>query len=295
MSRLREYAAGMQWGEGPRWHDGALWLSDTQGSRLWTDASGSWTPTETSPVSNGLWFLPDGRLVGALMSAGRLGLWTGSEWSTYADLGHLGVGPLGDVVGDDAGNLYVDDVGFDAAGGEAPRPGRIILVRPDGTASVAAEQVVFPNGMALVDGGRTLVVVETLMQRLIAFAVEEDGSLGAPRPYADIAALVGPDARPDGIWPAAGGGVWVATTSGCRVVHVRAGELVESIDTSPELPIACCLDDAGDLLITLADTGGRPLMEAIAARKVRTRVVLAPLRAAPRPHVHRIEEQEEPT
>jgi sugar lactone lactonase YvrE len=277
MSELREYATGMRWGEGPRWHKGALWLSDTQGSRLWTDVSGSWTPTETPLVPNGLWFLPDGRLVGALTFEGRLAVWTGSDWSTYADLGHLGVGPLGDMVGDSAGNLYVDDVAFNAAAGEPPRPGRIILVRPDGTAEVATEQVEFPNGMALVDTGRMLVVAETARQRLIAFAVDDDGLLGEPQPYADVAALLGPAARPDGIWPAADGGVWVATTSGCRVVHLRRDQLVQALDTTPEMPIACCLDGSGDLLITLADTHGRSLVEAITTKTVRTRVVRARL------------------
>lgn len=277
MSELAQYAAGMRWGEGPRWHEGALWLSDTQGSRLWTDAGGSWTPTRTPLVPNGLWFLPDGRLVGALTFEARLAVWTGSGWSPYADLRRLGAGPLGDMVGDSAGNLYVDDVAFDAAAGEAPRPGRIILVRPDGTAEVVTEQVEFPNGLALVDDGRMLVVAETARQRLTAFAVDDNGLLGAPQPYADVAALVGPQARPDGIWPAADGGVWVATTSGCSVVHLRRGVRVAFLDTAPEMPIACCLDASGDLLITLADTDGRSLVEAITTRTVRTRVARARL------------------
>lgn len=37
---MTHYASGMTWGEGPRLHNGALWVSDTQGSKLWTDASG---------------------------------------------------------------------------------------------------------------------------------------------------------------------------------------------------------------------------------------------------------------
>lgn len=277
MSALPTYSAGMRWGEAPRWHDGSLWLSDTQGARLWTDASGTWTPTETSPVANGLWFLPDGRLVGALMHAAQVGVWTDAAWAPYADLSELGAAVLGDIVGDKAGNLYVDDVGFNAAAGEAIRPGRIILVRPDGSAQIVTDQVEFPNGLALVDDGRTLIVAETSRRRLIAFAVGDDGSLQDPQPYADLARLVDADARPDGIWPARDGGVWVATGSACRLAHIRSGELVASIDTAPEQPIACCLNDSGDLLVTLADTAGRPLMEAIAEKTVRTRVALASL------------------
>ncbi|MFC0532354.1 SMP-30/gluconolactonase/LRE family protein [Phytohabitans kaempferiae] len=271
----------MRWGEGPRWHAGSLWLSDTQGGRLWTDASGEWTPSSADPVPNGLWFLPDGRLVGALMHDRRIGVWNGEGWTTYADLSGLVTGPLGDMIGDAQGNLYVDDVAFNAAAGEQPTPGRMILVRPDGTAAVAAEGVEFPNGMALLDDGRTLVVAETARQRLTAFAVGADGLLTDPRPYADVAALAGEAARPDGIWPATDGGVWVATTFGHSVVHLRDGELLAAIDTAPEFPIACCLDAGGSLLVTLADSGGAPLMAALARRTVTTRVVVTEPGATP--------------
>jgi sugar lactone lactonase YvrE len=273
-ARLVEYARGMVWGEGPRWHDGALWLSDTQGSRLWTDASGRWTATAVDQVPNGLWFLPDGRLVAALMHERRVGVWSGTGWDTYADLSELGAGPLGDVVGDVAGNLYVDDVAFNPAAGEPPAPGRIILVRPDGTAEVAARGVEFPNGLALLDDGTTLVVAETSRRRLTAFTVGADQRLHSPRGYADLAALVGEPARPDGIWPAGDGGVWVATTTGQTLAHVRDGALVTAIPTAPEFPIACCADDDGGLLVTLADTGGEPLLAALARGAVTTRAAI---------------------
>jgi sugar lactone lactonase YvrE len=271
---VKEYASGMIWGEGPRWHDGALWLSDTQGSQLWTDSSGTWRPVTLDSPSNGLWFLPDGRLTGAMMHQRQVGQWDGSQWRPYADLAAVATGPLGDMTGDARGNLYVDDVGFNAGAGEPPVPGRVILVRPDGAAEVAADQVNFPNGLVLVDHGRTLVLAETASQRLTAFDVLADGRLGTRRLYADIAALAGPDARPDGIWPA-GHGIWVATMSGRAVVRVAEGQLLETIDTSPRYPIACCVRDDNSLIITVADLGGTTsLVEALRARSVTTSAVL---------------------
>ncbi|WP_190853330.1 SMP-30/gluconolactonase/LRE family protein [Actinomadura sp. RB99] len=263
----------MGWGESPRWYDGALWLSDTQRARLWTDASGEWRPFALESPSNGLWFLPDGRLVGALMRERRIGEWDGRAWRPYADLAGLGAGPLGDMIGDADGNLYVDDVAFDAAAGEEPVPGRIILVRPDGSAVVAAEDVEFPNGLALVDGGATLVVAQTAARCLTAFEVLADGTLGERRRYADLAGLVGPDARPDGIWPAKRG-VWVATTSGRAIVRVGEDEVHETVPTAPLLPIACCLRDDGALIATLADTRGAPLLDAVRSRRVTASAVL---------------------
>ncbi|MET9263073.1 SMP-30/gluconolactonase/LRE family protein [Amycolatopsis sp. NPDC004079] len=266
---MKPYGTGMSWGEGPRWHQGALWLSDTQGSRLWTDHGGSWSATKLDSPSNGLWFMPDGRLVAAMMHEKRIGVWDGGQFATYADLSTVATGPLGDLVGDEQGNLYVDDVGFKP--GEPPRPGRLVRVAVDGSATVAAENLVFPNGLAFIDDGRTLIVAETAAQRLTAFTVGADGTLTDRRLYADLADLVGPHARPDGIWPGSEG-IWVATTTGHAVVLVRDNTVRETIATGTAFPIACCSDGGKRLFVTLADTGGRPLFEALAAKAVQTTV-----------------------
>jgi sugar lactone lactonase YvrE len=270
---IEPYATGMVWGESPRWHNGALWLSDTQDSRLWTDDGGVWRSTTLDSPCNGLWFLPDDRLVGAMMHQRRVAEWDGTRWRDYADLTGLGAGPLGDVVGDAAGNLYVDDVGFDAVANQRPAPGRIVLVRPDRTVVVAADEVEFPNGLAIIEKGHTLIVAQTSAQRLTAFDIRTDGTLGRRRPYADLAELLGPQARPDGIWPAEDG-VWVATTSGRAIARIGDGEVHEAISTAPLLPIACCLRQDGTLTATLADTGGISLLEAVRAKTVTTSAVL---------------------
>lgn len=267
---MKPHDSGMIWGEGPRWHQGALWLSDTQGSKLWTDHGGSWSATKLDSPANGLWFLPDGRLVAAMMHEKRIGVWTDGRFDTYADLSEVATGPLGDLVGDEHGNLYVDDVGFTP--GEAPRPGRLLRIAVDGSVTVAAENVQFPNGLAFIDGGRTLVVAETAAQRLTAFTVDADGTLTGRRLYADLADLVGPDARPDGIWPTPEG-IWVATTTGHAVALVQGNSVRETIDTGAAFPIACCSDGGNRLFVTLADTGGRPLFEALAVKDVWTTVV----------------------
>jgi sugar lactone lactonase YvrE len=281
---VRTYAEGLRWGEGPRWHAGALWVSDTQGSRLWTDQTGSWQATDLVSPSNGLWFLPDGTLVAVMMHQRRVGVWKDDHFDVYADLSGLARGQLGDIVGDGHGNLFLDDLGdahdnvLDDHGDPAPGnaahgPGRLLRVGADRSASVVADDLHFPNGLALLDQGRTLIVAETMARRLTAFDVDAHGNLGRRRLYADISALAGPEALPDGIWPA-DDGVWVATTAGRRVVKVREGALAESYDTTPEFPVACCTDAAGRLFVTLADTAGRPMLEAVAEKKVTTRVAV---------------------
>jgi sugar lactone lactonase YvrE len=249
-----------------------LWVSDTQKGGIWTDSGGTWTFTPLAAQSNGLWFLPDGRLAGAIMRENRVGLWDGAGFGSYADLSTVAAGPLGDMVGDRHGGLYVDDVGYAAHLGEPPRPGRLIYVTPDGRATVAAEGVEFPNGLAVIDDGRTLVVAETWLQRLTAFTIGEDGQLTDRRVFADLAAAVHPEARPDGICAAAHG-VWVCTLTARTVALVdRSGQLAQMIGTGDGYPIACCLDTAGRLFVTVAESGGIPVMEAVANKTVKTHV-----------------------
>lgn len=264
------YGAGMRWGEGPRWFEGALWLSDTQGSRLWTDNEGTWQPHELASPSNGLWFLPDGRLVGAMMREARIGQWDGMAFADYADLAGLARGALGDLVGDAAGNLYVDDVGQD---GDSSLPGQLIVVDPGGDARVAADDLDFPNGLAFIEDGRTLVVAETNSRRLTAFDVQPDGTLTHRRRYANLAASLGGAARPDGIW-GSGDDIWVATLEGHALVRFSGNSVVETIDTGALLPVACCTDEAGRLFATLADTHGHSVPEAISTQVVDTIVAI---------------------
>jgi sugar lactone lactonase YvrE/transposase-like protein len=266
------YSDGLTLGEGPQWRDGALWVSDPQKGGIWTDSGGIWAFTPVAAQANGLWFLPDGRLVGAVIDENRVGLWDGAGFGSYADLSSVAAGPLGDMAGDRHGGLYVDDVGYAIQLGEKPRPGRLIYVNPRGRARVAARDVDFPNGLAIIDDGYTLVVAETWAQRLTAFTIGPAGQLTDRRLFADLAEVVDPEARPDGMCAAANG-VWVCTLTAHSVALIdQSGQLVQTIDTGDGYPIACCLDPAGRLFVTVAETGGTPILEAVANKTVKTHV-----------------------
>jgi len=268
---MRPYSDGMTLGEGPRWNEGALWVSDPQKGGIWTDSGGDWAFTPLAAQSNGLWFLPDGRLVGAIMRERRVGLWDGTGFGAYADLSAVAAGPLGDMVGDHHGALYVDDVGYAAHLGEQPRPGRLIHVTPDGRATVAAEDLEFPNGLAVIDDGATLVVAETWAQRLTAFTIGADGQLTDRRLFVDLAAVVHPEARPDGICAAADG-VWVCTLTAHAVAFIARSGPLRQISTGEGQPVACCLGPDGRLFVTVAETGGVSVLEAVANKTLRSHV-----------------------
>src|ERR1700684_2465666 len=60
------------------------------------------------------------------------------------------------------------------------------LVAPEGTVSVAAEGIDFPNGCVVTPDGKALIVAETLGQRITAFGIAADGTLEFRRVFADL-------------------------------------------------------------------------------------------------------------
>lgn len=261
----------LTWAESPRWRDGVLWISDTQGSHLVEIAGSEVTVHEVSPPVNGTAPGAGGTLVGARMSGARVDRFDGRDWEILADLGAaVGAGRLGDLTQRSDGTVYVDDLGSQDHSGKVEATGRLIKIDPDGNAAVAADGMTFPNGLAFIDDETTLIVAETFANRLSACSVAADGALSAPRPWADLAALLGEEYKPDGIWAAADDSVWVATTTGEAFVRVREGEVLERIDVDG-FAIACCLDDDGALYATVAVSTDpeKTVFEAVAEKRLR--------------------------
>ena len=50
-------------------------------------------------------------------------------------------------------------------------------MRPDGSARQVADDLAFPNGLAVTSDNTTLIVAETYAHRLTAFEIGADGSL----------------------------------------------------------------------------------------------------------------------
>jgi sugar lactone lactonase YvrE len=94
----------------------------------------------------------------------------------------------------------------------------VALVTPDGSARAAADDLAFPNGMAITADDSTLIVAESYARRLTAFDIAPDGTLGARRTWADLG-----DGVPDGICIDTEGAVWYADVPNRRCVRVREG------------------------------------------------------------------------
>jgi sugar lactone lactonase YvrE len=254
--------------EGPRWHRGSWWVSDFyRGTVSRVTPSGEETVVlEVATQPSGSGRLPDGSLVVVSMTDQRLLRWDGSALATYAALAPYCGGLLNDLVVDAAGHVFVGDFGFDLMGGGAPGPASLKRVDPDGTITVVAEDLLFPNGMVITEDGGTLVVGETFGNRYTAFDLAEDGSLSNRRVWAEfgpvptgatleevLGQLV---VAPDGCTGDAEGHLWVADAVGGRAVRVAEGGAVVDEVRAPEgLGVyACALggEDGRTLLLCCA-------------------------------------------
>ncbi|MGY1836620.1 SMP-30/gluconolactonase/LRE family protein [Blastococcus sp. SYSU DS0510] len=239
--------------EGPRWHEGRLWFSDFHDRvvRRMPADGGPAVVLELDDSPSGLGWLPGGDLL--VVSMVRRALLRVADGGTrvHADLAGATRFRANDLVVDATGRAYVSSFGFDLEAGAEPEPADLVRVDPDGTVSVAAAGLVFPNGMVLSPDGRTLVVAETYGKRLTAFDVAADGSLSGRRVFAEL-----PGIAPDGICLDAEGQVWVATARTPEVLRVRdGGEVTARVAVgSGSLSYACALggDDGRSLFVCTA-------------------------------------------
>jgi sugar lactone lactonase YvrE len=240
--------------EGLRWRDGELWLSDMfRRVVVSIDASGRRRSRAFIPGQpSGLGWLPDGTLLISSMLDGHVVACRADTPRILASPGTLTTGPTNDMLVDAAGRAYVGSLGFDPAyGGLTPEelgPTSVgstidavplIMVQPTGEMTVVADDLAVPNGMALVDHGRTLIVAETLRRCLTAFDVDGDGGLSGRRNFAMLPAPV------DGICTDGQDAVWASQLMDERFVRVAdGGRILAEVRTPGRTAVDCVLGGA---------------------------------------------------
>jgi sugar lactone lactonase YvrE len=191
-----------------------------------------------------------------------------------------------------------------------PGPPRAPLVAfgPDGSLLGTSQPLYFPNGAVLLDGGRTLVVAETMAMRLTAFSVAADGSLGDARPWASLIAaplwralcdggLVGRVTRrvstlldrpwianrsrspiaPDGLCVHSDGAtIWAANALRGECVRVApGGKIVDRVKTT-QLTLSCVIGGPDQRTLYVATVPMLDPDDALAARGGRIETVRLP-------------------
>ena len=247
----RVLVAGLGFPEALRWHDGALWYADWAAGeihRLGPEGRPAVVARRASfplcfdllPTSAG----PRPLLVSTADQALLLADSNDEEPTLYASLAGLGDHPWNEVVLAADGSAYLNNIGFDYDGSAAPSEagavGFVVLAWPDGGTERVADGLAFPNGMAVVDDGGTLLVAESWGSRLTAYAIGPDGALTDRRVWAET-----PGLHPDGIDPQQDGTVWLADVGQrCCVRVAEGGELLDRVDL-PQPAFDCVVGDLG--------------------------------------------------
>ena len=239
---LETLVTGLVLPEGPRWHEGALWLSDIGGGRVLRvdpDSGAVDLITDAIGMPSGLGFLPDGDPIVVAMDEHKVYRLTPGGPKEHADLDEHCGGMLNDMIVDSQGRAYVDANGhsfFSEQHREPMTPDVLVLVTPDGKTRVVTEPMKGPNGVILTEDERTLISAESPGGQLTAFDVEADGTLTNRRLFASVGTA------PDGICLDAEGAVWAAAPVTGEFLRVKeGGEITDRIPTPGRIALACVL------------------------------------------------------
>ncbi|GGU51910.1 SMP-30/gluconolactonase/LRE family protein [Lentzea flava] len=272
---------GLHFGEGPRrGPDGRLYYSDFYAGEV--HALDLATGDDEVVVAfdgqpSGLGWLPDGRMLVVSMLDHTVRRLEGDDLVLHADISDVATFHANDMLVYGEGRAYVGNFGFDLHGlitevgiprllepDYEPQGAALALVQPDGSVGVAAEDLKFPNGMALLpdptgesESGTILVVAETLAFRLTSFSVDRNGSLQNRRVWADVKEFgIAPDGIAADTSSTGGDGVWVAPALQAAAFRVtEGGKVTHRVETTQ---ICFAVAVVGDTLVCLTAPDSHP-------------------------------------
>ncbi|MCP3935158.1 MAG: SMP-30/gluconolactonase/LRE family protein, partial [Actinomycetia bacterium] len=115
------FVDGVDFGEGPRWHDGRLWYSDFYQASVYAVSADGIREVVHSNLADrpsGLGWMPDGTLLVVSMVDRKVLKEVDGVLVEHADLSGLATWHCNDMVVDTNGNAYVGNFGFDLERGD---------------------------------------------------------------------------------------------------------------------------------------------------------------------------------
>ena len=247
-------SCGHRFLESPRWHRGVLYASDFYARQVlrWHQDGSTEVICEVPGEPSGLGWAATGELLVVSMTDRRLlRLDPGGELIEVADLWQYAPWHLNDMVVDRDGRAYIGNFGWDDETDERIASTVLLRVDPGGAVSVAADDLVNPNGIAISANGRTLLVSETFAARITAFDRATDGELTNRRVWASFSersfetipeALASGALLPDGIALDSSGALWVGDCAGTGAARVApGGRVLERVSTGGHTAFAVAL------------------------------------------------------
>jgi gluconolactonase len=281
-TQIEKLAEGFRWSEGPTWYDGGVVFSDVlantayrwkagatekstigavSGAEVFLRPSGLMkaTPGFRETGSNGLTRDAQGRLLLAQHGERQIARWENGTFSTIADRyeGKRFNSP-NDLAVRKSGEIYFTDPPYgltkvaDSPLRELPYAG-VYRVATDGVVTLLTKELNFPNGIGFSPDEQTLYVAvsDGKAPRVMAYAVKENGTLGAGRVFFDALPRRKPGVKGgcDGLKVDREGNVWATGPGGVLVIS-PAGKLLGVINTNEPNGNCCWGDDGSTLYIT---------------------------------------------
>ena len=241
--KTKEFLQGLVFPECPRWKNDKLWFSNIFANQIIAvNEDGSVAKTLNIPAI-GIDWLPDDTLIFVENNTRNQYLTKVENDDSYTphspELHNFSPFMFNDLVIDSRGFAYTGNVGCKAETLDDWKnisPGPILLVRRDGTAEIAAENLQCPNGLVITPDNKKLIVAESKGNKLTSFAIAADGSLYNRQIFAEF----DDEHSPDGICLDEEGAVWVAAKSECLRVK-EGGEITHAVTTLGTTSLACML------------------------------------------------------
>ena len=239
-------ATGFYLLEAPRWFNDQLFISDFfahQVLKFPAPVTGEYENyCEIVGQPSGLGFAKDGSMRIVSMLDRKLFKWDGLTLELVADLSGYFKTEANDMAIDEQGRCYIGSFGLAGFGSANIGPSPLLRVDIDGSVTVAADNLIFPNGIVFSEDGKTLFVAETYIGRVTSFPVLENGELGERQiwkqfgtvpPVMELkSATEHLPILPDGLALDTEGAIWVADAKGHGISRVLpSGEIVEFVET----------------------------------------------------------------
>lgn len=249
------YSARAKHGEGPVWHEGALWWVDIDGATLnsihlrrrqvYSYALPK-RPGAAVPVEDGSWLIADEDGLSILKPQERV------VEDVLQLTGMEGL-RINDGKCDLAGNFWFGSMHEDGAlaGASLYRYGG------DGTLTLQLGGLTISNGMAWSGDGGRFYFIDTPTSKVEIFDIDESSStISNRRTLVEVPVSQG---YPDGMCIDREGHLWVALWGGWAVqrYHSETGEVLARVELPVAQPSSCCFggDDLNQLFITTSTQG----------------------------------------